>query len=84
MRRYELTHGRTSLSAPMVVELHEQDCECAVCEPYRPSIPARLDAIALGRLTLAGIATGHAIAMLLWGPATVLRVLFANLTGTPL
>lgn len=80
MTRYDLIQPHH----PMVVELHDHDCDCCHCEPYRPSAPPRLDAVALGKLTLAGIAAGHAVAIAIWGPAAVLRVLVANLTGTPL
>lgn len=80
MTRYDLTHTHR----PMVVEIHDHGCECPHCEPPRPSVPPRLDAAALAKLTLAGVAAGHAVAALIWGPAAVLRVLVANLTGTPL
>ena len=70
---------------PLVVELHPFDCQCElVCEPHRPSAPRRLDGAALAKLTFAGIAVGHAIAAVVLGPGTVLRVLVANLTGQPL
>lgn len=80
MRRYDFTQS----PQPLIVELHDQDCSCAACEPYSPSAPARLTDGQIARWAGAGFLAGHAIAMAIWGPATVARVLWANLTGQAL
>lgn len=81
MRRYHFHH---SMPEPLTVEYPLTDCDCAACEPYRPSAPRRLDAAAIARLTFGGLLIGHLIAIAIWGPATVLHVLIANLTGARL
>lgn len=82
MTRYDLPH---TLSYPAItVELHLLNCDCPACEPYRPSVPDRLDATAMAKLTVAGVAIGHVIAAAIWGPTTVLHILVANLTGAAL
>lgn len=69
---------------PYDVEIHPLGCTCEHCEPPCPSVPARLTAVQLAKLTIAGVLIGHAIAALIWGPTTVLHILVANLTGARL
>lgn len=45
-----------------VVEIHLIDCGCAACEPYVPSVPRRLTAVEMGKLSVAGTIVGSAIA----------------------
>lgn len=70
---------------PIVIELHDPDlhphgCDCPRCEPPVPSVPARLDAVAIAKLAVAGFVIAHLVVSLLYGPATALRTLAAMLT----
>lgn len=40
------------------VEYHLNGCQCPACEPYVPSIPPRLTAVDLARLSVLGFAAG--------------------------
>ncbi len=44
-----------------VVEIHDFDCDCAVCAPYALSDPDRLTAVDMGKLATLGAAVGSAI-----------------------
>lgn len=66
-RRYRFEHPQ-----PFVAEIHLEGCECVHCEP---TVPPRLDAPALGRLTLGAFAFGTAIAVMIEGPVAVAGVL---------
>lgn len=79
MRRYDFDRPR-----PMVVEIHAEDCDCAACEPYVPSVPPRLGVRAIAGRALAGFAAGHAAAFLILGPRVAWHVLVAALLWRPL
>ena len=45
----------------MVVQIHDQNCDCPACEPYSQRQPTALTFHDLGWLSLAGAAVGSAI-----------------------
>jgi hypothetical protein len=53
---------RLAAPRPLAVEFHAMGCRCDACEPYAPSAPQELDAIAMGKLAVAAVAVGSAIA----------------------
>lgn len=66
------------------VEWHGVDCDCARCEPSRPSVEPRMGLRELGNIALAAMLVAHLIAAAIWGPATVCHILVATVTGRPL
>jgi len=60
------------------VEIHDIDCDCAVCSPYVPSDPDRLTAVDMGKLATLGAFVGSAI-MFAIDPAGAAAALLATI-----
>lgn len=60
---------------PVSAELHRMHCTCWLCRPYTTEADPRLDATALGKLTVAGFLVATVIACVIdpTGMAGLLR-----------
>ncbi|TPG14388.1 hypothetical protein [Sphingomonas oligophenolica] len=55
-------HDLTGTRRPMVATIHDRRCDCPRCAPPGPSVPDRLTANDIGKLMIAGVLAGNAIA----------------------